>query len=254
MTGRSGGVDQQQHPWSASRAVFATFASAHSVTIAGGRGAVNAVAAQLLSVANDSMVVSAWLGFQNGDVVRVSLQVNVARTPTVVLVGSSDLIVHRHTMDVRGLALSDELICSASDDGTLLRSSVAATSSAASNSRTPVAVAPQCELLACRFVSATRVVVAARNRRTYVVDVVSGTVVADLPVPHVVRAVSGPTGLCVTQSGRCIVAATVPGATVPPTALLEAVSSGAQSDICETPHWVVVAAARENGLLVISKP
>jgi hypothetical protein len=188
--------------WAVSPAALSSCVTTHEVVIGGNRGAINAVACERPPGGSSELwMVSAWLGFQNGDVIRVSLRVTAGKGPgSVVIVGGTDAVVHRHSMDVRSLSLGDKYVCSASDDGTLLLSSVVASGSSAADQQNAIKVCDS-ELLCCRFLDAGRVAVAVRERRLLVVDVARRAVVAEHATSAVVKGISGPSLAWVSQTG-----------------------------------------------------
>lgn len=169
------------------------------VLIGAGRGAVNALVLRANAEAKE--LVTVWLGFQNGDVVRLSL--NVA---TMSLVGGADCVIHTHSMDVRSLCLfKDTYVVSVSDDGTLVVNGIVATSSATAKS---ISVSPSSELRCCSVLEdGSAVVCASRDRRLFSVDVEKCKVVREQRVADVLCSLVG-ASVCVTQNGACYIGST----------------------------------------------
>lgn len=131
------------------------------------RGAINAVALHAQDQNNhaDLCMLWAFLGCQNGDVVRLSLRVSAS---AISVVGSEE-IVHSHRMDVRSIAVngSSGRLLSCSDDGTLQVSMLLGRGSPLI---APLLVSREAELLSCCFLGEDSVVAGARDRRIVVVE------------------------------------------------------------------------------------
>lgn len=167
------------------------------ISIAGGRGAVNAI--KILRK-EDPNLFAVYMGLQNGDVVRISLQVSTAKN-TVTMVGS-DCVIHSHSMDVRGIQIlmDGTLIVSVADDGCMLVSSGAST-------QEPIVVSPSSELLCCSAIDDHRIKCASRDRREFIVDVSAASkrkVVDEQLGPEVICSLASGGALRVTQNGACL--------------------------------------------------
>jgi hypothetical protein len=194
--------------WASTSASMASYITEHEIALGGGRGAVNAVATQSVAAHHGhEWMVYVWVGFQSGDVVRLSLLVQQqtgARRNVVSLVGPTDQVIHRHAMDVRALCVNDVHVCSVSDDGTLMINAISAMSAASSSSRHPIELCKSCELLSVVFASASTLMASSRDRRLFVVDVITGNVLSTITVAQVVKSVSGPLRVMLSQSGVCM--------------------------------------------------
>ena len=129
---------------------------------AGNRGGVNSILLVPTGQPEEcTLQLAAFLGYQNGDVVRISLLVGRDK---IVLVGSEQLL-WSHRMDVRWIARHEDHLCSCSDDGCLIFGSLSAKSS-----REPVQLCTDAELLSCVFHGPNLIYVSARNHSIYAVD------------------------------------------------------------------------------------
>ena len=129
---------------------------------AGNRGGVNSILLVPTGQPGEgSLQLAAYLGYQNGDVVRISLLVGRDKIDVV----GSEQLMWSHRMDVRWIARHEEHLCSCSDDGCLIFGSLSAKST-----REPVQLCTDAELLSCAFQGPNLMYVSARNHSIYAVD------------------------------------------------------------------------------------
>jgi hypothetical protein len=192
-------TEAQGEPWNWESSALKRLVGFQELAVGGGKGAINAVAMRCNSDSPD--LVSVWLGYQNGDVVRCSL---LFRTDGVALVGGADSVIHSHSMDVRSLCIVDDArVVSVADDGCVLVSPASAVSGAATSSSQPILVSPMSELLCCTAFEGGTIKCASRDRQVFVVDLDKAKVVSQLGVADVIRSLSH--SAWVTQSGACFV-------------------------------------------------
>lgn len=129
----------------------------HRLALVGNHGCYNAVLLHEVEheAKKSERLLSLLLGCQNGNLVRVSLSVGAERVQTV----GSPQVLHSHRMDIRGLSVHEHMVCSCSDDGTLLLSSLLG-----SQTRDPIVVSEE-EVLCCVFSGPHVVYAATRDRK-----------------------------------------------------------------------------------------
>ena len=123
------------------------------------KGGVNCMTISVLS----DKTFALFYGCQNGDLMRMSL---VIRDDLTVHVVNAASVVHSHKMDVRDISFRQNWICSCSDDGSVILSSLAG-----SVTMDPIFVS-NVELLCCDFVSddAQKLILGSKDRKIVKLD------------------------------------------------------------------------------------